>query len=86
MDAYSFIRDYASATTKTLRDVNANNHDTQLHLSKIILRMKQVAAMFTPVEQMSPATKDLLTFYYKNSVFPVKIFLMQLNNKRTMIK
>jgi hypothetical protein len=48
--------------------------------------MKQVAAMFTPVEQMSPATKDLLTFYYKNSVFPVKIFLMQLNNKRTMIK
>jgi len=86
LDAYSFIRNHARLATDTLKATANNNRDVQLYISKVILRMQQMAAMFTPVKQMSPASKELLTFYYKNSAVPFKVHLMQLDGKRVEVK
>lgn len=87
LDAYSIIRDHAVSAISVLRWCNGigdrNEHQPLLTIFAI---MKEMAAMFTPVDQMSPAVKQLITYHYKNSTLPCRIYLMQLNNKRVLVK
>lgn len=87
-DAYSILEKNPSTATSKLKKINEydNSFNPELSIKSLTYHFEQIAASFTPVKNMSPVTKDKLYGVYKYYVFPIKIYMMQLNNKRVEVK
>ena len=87
-DAYTLLNVNPQVIVSKLNRINGLEDSYQLHHGTTALfhHFEQIAASFTPVKAMSQTTKDKMYSIYKYAATPIKIHMMQLNNKRVEIK